>query len=348
MNKNNFENYYQILGLPDFASIEEIKKAFRELTKKHHPDRGGDPEKFKKILEAYKILYDKEKKKQFDEYLFNYKSRNNFTAPQDIDQNINTISIKEPVIIKKTENILRILLVTAIFFSPFFSTSFVLIKNEGFSGGILFLGLLLGFITLIFNLLITFVLLYFYEYSEKLINSLTKNYNTKLRISSVILGTICIFISASNFLVADRIVLRMVVGEDLNKSKSINSYQKIPNAYSKNSFLGKKENKTIFYEDAIENYWDDIKEYVDGYTTIETCSDSGCYDLEAYISNGKIDEIYFPNGGYLYFDTDINSDGQASDMDQNGNWWDFSIDMDSSIINDAVSDWASDNGFEIY
>jgi len=62
MNKENFENYYQILGLPDFASIEEVKKAFRELGKKHHPDRGGDPEKFKKILEAYKILSDREKK----------------------------------------------------------------------------------------------------------------------------------------------------------------------------------------------------------------------------------------------------------------------------------------------
>jgi hypothetical protein len=33
LNKNDFENYYQILGLPDFASIEEVKKAFRELLK---------------------------------------------------------------------------------------------------------------------------------------------------------------------------------------------------------------------------------------------------------------------------------------------------------------------------
>lgn len=119
--------------------------------------------------------------------------------------------------------------------------------------------------------------------------------------------------------------------------------------YNKNFSLSKNEkNKVISYNEAIENYWDDIKEYVDGYATIEACSDSGCYDLEAHISNGKIDEIDFPNGGYLYFDADINSNGKASDIDQNGNWWDFSIDMNSSIINNAVSDWASDNGFEIY
>ncbi len=49
MYKNDFENYYQILGLPDFASIEEVKKAFRELAKKHHPDRGGDPENLKRF-----------------------------------------------------------------------------------------------------------------------------------------------------------------------------------------------------------------------------------------------------------------------------------------------------------
>jgi hypothetical protein len=119
--------------------------------------------------------------------------------------------------------------------------------------------------------------------------------------------------------------------------------------YDKNFSLSRTEEiKTISYDEEIENYWDYIKEYVDGNATIEVCSDSGCYDLEAHISNGKIDEIYFPNGGYLYFDADIDYNGKASDMDQNGNWWDFSIDMDSSITNDAVSDWASDNGFEIY
>jgi hypothetical protein len=148
-------------------------------------------------------------------------------------------------------------------------------------------------------------------------------------------------------IIFDFLSSNQLINGDLNKSKKTKQ-EKLSN-YNKNFSLSKdEENKAISYDEAIENYWDDIKEYVDGYATIEACSDSRCYDLEAHISNGKIDEIDFPNGVYLYFDADINSDGKASDMDQNGNWWDFSIDMDSSIINDAVPDWASDNGFEIY
>lgn len=60
------ENYYQILGIPEDASEEEIKKAFRRLAQKYHPDRGGDPEKFKKILEAYQTLIDPEKRRKYD------------------------------------------------------------------------------------------------------------------------------------------------------------------------------------------------------------------------------------------------------------------------------------------
>lgn len=61
------KNYYDILGVSKTASQDEIKKAYRDLCKKYHPDRnGGDDTKFKEINEAYETLGDPEKKKQYD------------------------------------------------------------------------------------------------------------------------------------------------------------------------------------------------------------------------------------------------------------------------------------------
>jgi len=59
-------DYYQILNVDRNASQDEIKKAYRALAMKHHPDRGGDDNKFKEIQEAYAILGDEQKKSQYD------------------------------------------------------------------------------------------------------------------------------------------------------------------------------------------------------------------------------------------------------------------------------------------
>jgi translocation protein SEC63 len=50
------------------ASDKEIRKQYRELSKTMHPDKGGDPEKFKELITAYKSLTDEETKKNWEEY----------------------------------------------------------------------------------------------------------------------------------------------------------------------------------------------------------------------------------------------------------------------------------------
>jgi molecular chaperone DnaJ len=61
-------NYYEILGVPKTATADEIKKAFRRLSRKHHPDTGGTEEKFKELNEAYQVLSDTEKRAQYDQF----------------------------------------------------------------------------------------------------------------------------------------------------------------------------------------------------------------------------------------------------------------------------------------
>lgn len=62
------KDFYNILGVSKDASAEEIKKSFRRLAHEHHPDKGGDAQKFKDINEAYQVLGDVEKRKQYDHF----------------------------------------------------------------------------------------------------------------------------------------------------------------------------------------------------------------------------------------------------------------------------------------
>ena len=66
------KDYYEVLGVDKNADDETIKKAYRKLAKKYHPDtNAGNAEaekKFKEISEAYAVLSDKEKRKEYDQF----------------------------------------------------------------------------------------------------------------------------------------------------------------------------------------------------------------------------------------------------------------------------------------
>jgi curved DNA-binding protein len=77
-----FQDYYELLEVPKDASASELKKAFRKLARKYHPDVAEDKstaeEKFKKINEAYEVLSDPEKRSKYDQLGENWDGRKGY------------------------------------------------------------------------------------------------------------------------------------------------------------------------------------------------------------------------------------------------------------------------------
>ena len=61
-------DYYNVLGVSKSASQPELKNAFKKKAMQYHPDKGGDPEKFKQINEAYQNLSDPQKRQMYDQF----------------------------------------------------------------------------------------------------------------------------------------------------------------------------------------------------------------------------------------------------------------------------------------
>ncbi len=84
-----FKDYYKIMGLSRGATQDEVKRSYRKLARKYHPDVSDDPEaeeRFKELGEAYEVLKDPEKRAAYDQLGAQWKSGQDFRPPPDWDQ----------------------------------------------------------------------------------------------------------------------------------------------------------------------------------------------------------------------------------------------------------------------
>ncbi|MEM5875696.1 MAG: DnaJ domain-containing protein [Candidatus Aenigmatarchaeota archaeon] len=316
------KNYYSILGIPPDSSEKDIKKKFRELVKKYHPDKGGDSEKFKEILEAYMILSDKEKRKEYD-YEFFY-NKEDF-------ENIN--EDKTGVSLRKSDTV-------DLNLTPLFRTCFILLFYVG--------------------MIIIFAILFHYVEKYKKIFEQDRLFSYFLIFSAFAIYGFFIYLGIfiNGLLEKKGVIIKLNKNNPL--AFILNRWLQI--FYTNFSklflfvvlifviYLQIKEylSSYIDYDKAITEYWDEIYPYLDDSVPIEMCNDSyGCGEVEAEIFYGNIKKIYLENDRHLNLDIPILNDLTAEYYDSKGNYWQFRIPRESQVIIEGVFCWAENSGYKI-
>lgn len=128
---------------------------------------------------------------------------------------------------------------------------------------------------------------------------------------------------------------------------SLNSSRHVPSSLS-NTSSENADSKKITKDEAFRYHWDEIKDNITGSSVIEACRDRNCYTVDAQISRGVIERIDFGNGGHLNVVGDIEyPSGLAVDTVDNGDQWEFTFDMNSSLVDSALQEWAKYNDYVV-
>jgi hypothetical protein len=317
MNKNNFENYYQILGLPDFASVEEVKKRWKEIEKQPFIKIKKPVDK---LWKAYGVLSEPFLKSEYDVLL-----KTSYEALKELNSS-------------KVSNIKNLALYVPLLW--FIFQTYILSKDTDTNSrlfAVFFFGLIIGgLLSIIISEIIDKL------YKDSIIKSIAeRNQISKEKLF--------------NFLVGMPSFKKKVLEED-SKSILVGVfiffiflfYIGYPESLI---LIGKK---LISLNAAVEKYWYDISKYINGTINIKACKgfypNDDCYDVEADILNGDIKKIHFINGASLSFDASLNQNGEAQDFDKYGNLWYFTIEEpydEDSIIREGIKLWAKDNNYVI-
>lgn len=317
------KDYYSILGIPPDSSEEDIKKKFRELVKKYHPDKGGDPKKFKEILEAYMILSDEGKRKEYDyEFFYNKEDFEN------INEDKTDVSLGKSDTVDLNLTPLFKGLFYIIFYVGIIILSIAIPLHYGEKYKEIFkqdrfFSYFLLFSAFAFFIFFIYLGRFIYELLEKKGVIIKPNKNNPL--AFILNRGLQIFYANFSKLFLFGFLIFVIY---LQINEYLSSY--------------------IDYDKAITEYWDEIYPYLDNSVLIEMCNDSyECSEVEAEIFYGNIKKIYLENGKHLNLDIPILNDLTAEYYDSKGNYWQFRIPRESQVIVEGVFCWAENRGYKI-